>query len=336
MKAVYSPLHARHEGGFELYRGQLVPTFETPERAEIIRAAIEAAGHALVQPREIPESRLLGVHDGEFVEFLRGAHARWQSEGRQGHVIPSGFPARGLRPARRSSAPAGQARSGLERRRRRGSRSPGGRREQRQSRCGPRSADGGAIGPPRLNSIPRLSSIRYRPSCFSPQLHLIPRRSAFISGARRLQPTVEIRSGIMHHLDIDRPLELGQTLELGQSWSYRAPAGFEASRLLIGAILTFHDHAPVICCAVSGAPRRLADGSVDRVTIPFLPMSEEALRASVVACDGVAEPPDGFASGLAEWRSDPRGLSMFTVPFEGLLDQMIARQMAAIIGYSAA
>ena len=37
MKAVYSPLHARHDGGVELYRGAMVPTFETPERAEIIR-----------------------------------------------------------------------------------------------------------------------------------------------------------------------------------------------------------------------------------------------------------------------------------------------------------
>ena len=80
MKAVYSPLHAGHAGGVELYRGALVPTFETPERAEIIRAAIAAAGHALVAPHEVPESRLLRIHDGHFVEFLRGAHARWVAE----------------------------------------------------------------------------------------------------------------------------------------------------------------------------------------------------------------------------------------------------------------
>jgi acetoin utilization deacetylase AcuC-like enzyme len=107
MKAVYSPLHARHEGGFELYRGQLVPTFETPERAEIIRAALSSAGHELAPPREIPESRLLRVHDAGFVEFLRGAYARWQAEGRQGQMIPSGFPARGLRQDRRPSGISG-------------------------------------------------------------------------------------------------------------------------------------------------------------------------------------------------------------------------------------
>lgn len=107
MKAVYSPVHAHHAGGVEFYRGALIPTFETPERAEIIRAAIMAAGHVLVEPREIPESRLLRIHDEEFVGFLRGAWARWHAEGRQGHVIPSGFPARGLRRDRRPSGMSG-------------------------------------------------------------------------------------------------------------------------------------------------------------------------------------------------------------------------------------
>ena len=108
MQAVHSPLHARHDGGVELYRGNLVPLFETPARAEMIRAALEAAGHEIVVPRDVPEARLLRVHDAEFVDFLRGAHARWTAEGRQGHVLPSGFPARGLRRDRRPSGISGQ------------------------------------------------------------------------------------------------------------------------------------------------------------------------------------------------------------------------------------
>ncbi len=107
MKAVHSPLHAVHDGGVELYRGALVPTFETPERAEIIRAALESGGYELLEPRAIPESRLLRVHEAEFVDFLRGVHARWLAEGREGHVIPSGFPARGLRRDRRPSGISG-------------------------------------------------------------------------------------------------------------------------------------------------------------------------------------------------------------------------------------
>jgi acetoin utilization deacetylase AcuC-like enzyme len=107
MKCVYSPLHARHEGGVELYRGALIPTFETPERAEIIRSALVAAGHGILEPDDIPESRLHGVHDPGFVAFIRGAHARWVAEGREGFVLPSGFPARGLRRDRRPAGISG-------------------------------------------------------------------------------------------------------------------------------------------------------------------------------------------------------------------------------------
>lgn len=126
------------------------------------------------------------------------------------------------------------------------------------------------------------------------------------------------------------------SFETGQQWTYRAPADFTGSRIVIGAVLTFSGHEPVVCCAVTDAPRRLADGRIDRVTIPFLPFAQAAFRASVVTCDGHAALPDGFAAGLEAWRRDPRGLTVFTVQFDGFLDQMIARQMAAIIGHTAA
>ena len=51
MKAVHSPLHARHEGGMELYRGQLVPTFETPGRVDMILAALESAHFEITAPQ---------------------------------------------------------------------------------------------------------------------------------------------------------------------------------------------------------------------------------------------------------------------------------------------
>lgn len=123
----------------------------------------------------------------------------------------------------------------------------------------------------------------------------------------------------------------------GQSWTYRAPAGFESSRLLIGAIASFDGHRTIICCAVVHAPRRTADGHLDMMTISFLPMMEDAFRASVVALDGEqAELPECFAPKLEEWARDPKGLTAFTVPFEGFLNQMIAHQMAEIAGLSAA
>ena len=45
----------------------------------------------------------------------------------------------------------------------------------------------------------------------------------------------------------------------------------------------------------------------------------------------MAEPPSAFAAAFATWRDDPRGLSAFSVPFEGRLDLLIAHQMAALV-----
>lgn len=119
----------------------------------------------------------------------------------------------------------------------------------------------------------------------------------------------------------------------GDQWCYRAPAGYENSRLLIGAVVSFAESQPIICCAVIGAPRLLPDGSVDAVTIPFLPLTAAAMQASVTVQDGAAALPAEFGEALALWQEDARGLAAFTVPFEGRLDQLIARQMVAIVDH---
>ncbi len=125
-------------------------------------------------------------------------------------------------------------------------------------------------------------------------------------------------------------------LAAGQSWTYQAPAGFESSRLLIGAIASFADRGSIVCAAAIHAPRRHTDGHIEVVTIPFLPMTEAAFRASVIELDGAADLPDAFAEHLQAWSNDPKGLTTFTVPFYGFLDQMVAQQMAEIAGLSAA
>jgi len=104
MRVVHSPLHARHDGGMELYRATLVPCFEAPERAESILRAVQGAGLEVSEPREFPTEVLHRVHDVAFVEFLRSAHAQWRAAGRDGFMLPSAFPARGLR---RDHVPSG-------------------------------------------------------------------------------------------------------------------------------------------------------------------------------------------------------------------------------------
>lgn len=106
--------------------------------------------------------------------------------------------------------------------------------------------------------------------------------------------------------------------------------------MVIGAILTFPDDTRIVCCSVDSAPRLCPDGTVDVVSIPFLPLSEQAFVDSVVAEDGTGEPIEGFAEALADWQGDDRGLTTFTVPFDGYLDRLVARQMAEIMGRDAA
>lgn len=122
----------------------------------------------------------------------------------------------------------------------------------------------------------------------------------------------------------------------GQQWTYRAPPELQQSRLIIGAILTFEGRDSIICCSATCSLRQHPDGSLEAVSIPFIPMTETAFRASVLEQDGTAEPPAAFADELHIWSNDPRGLTIFTVPFEGQLDRMIAMQMAEIVGRSAA
>lgn len=118
----------------------------------------------------------------------------------------------------------------------------------------------------------------------------------------------------------------------GQSWTYRAPEGCGDSRIVVGAVLTFATPPTLVCCAVSAAPQHMPDGSVSRIVIPFLPLTEDALAASVTALDGEGDLPEEFATQFNAWHNEDRGLSYFTVHFDGFLDRMIARQMAEIVG----
>lgn len=119
--------------------------------------------------------------------------------------------------------------------------------------------------------------------------------------------------------------------EAGQRWAYGAPPEFADGRIVIGAIVEFEGGCKIACCAVTGALERGSGGALERVTIPFLPLTLDALARTVTEPDGTAPLPDEFASHLADWSADPRGASYFTVPFEGSLERMIGLQMAAII-----
>ena len=97
MKLIHSPLHALHDGGMEIHRGALVPCFESPDRADHILAAITRAGWSVEGPRDYDDAVFAGVHDADYLAFLRTAYEEWRSEGRDGFMLPGAFPARGMR-----------------------------------------------------------------------------------------------------------------------------------------------------------------------------------------------------------------------------------------------
>jgi acetoin utilization deacetylase AcuC-like enzyme len=101
MKTVYSPAHLSHAPKEEFEAGKLSPAVEVPERAERVKAEIEARKLGPVLPsRAFGNEPILRVHDAEMVGFLGVAHGEWLE--RYGpaaaDAIPSAWPARGMRP----------------------------------------------------------------------------------------------------------------------------------------------------------------------------------------------------------------------------------------------
>ena len=117
----------------------------------------------------------------------------------------------------------------------------------------------------------------------------------------------------------------------GQSWRLRSHDLEGQPRLVIGAILAFENSERIVCVSMIAAASAAPAPDEGERTIAFLPLSEAAFRDSVTEVDGTREPAEGFAAEFEVWRADPRGLSVFTVPFDGSLDRLIARQMEAIV-----
>lgn len=98
MRTVFSPRHASHAGNVELNSGAIVPAFELPARAEIIRARVEEVGLGPIQPPEAHGLETAGrVHAADYLDFLPRAWPMWAEAGRSGTAMPFVWPVPGLR-----------------------------------------------------------------------------------------------------------------------------------------------------------------------------------------------------------------------------------------------
>jgi len=98
MQIFHSDIHHRHRGRVEFFRGEMVPCFETPERADHVLAAMKAqAIGPIAEPLPFGLEPIARVHAPRYLRFLETAWARWQALGREGDAFPAVWPIRGFR-----------------------------------------------------------------------------------------------------------------------------------------------------------------------------------------------------------------------------------------------
>jgi acetoin utilization deacetylase AcuC-like enzyme len=99
--AFFNEHHAQHRGKHEFFRGELVPCFEKPERADMIVAEFGRRGLGqIVTPHGVPLMSLERVHSPRYLQFLRGAWSEWVAldpDNANRDAFPAVWPVRTLR-----------------------------------------------------------------------------------------------------------------------------------------------------------------------------------------------------------------------------------------------
>lgn len=94
---VWSEACLRHEPKGEVWVGVTIEGTEIPERARVIRAALEAAGAPVAEAIDHDDVVLDAVHDRGLVDWLQNSMDEWQADGfptnpGQDRVVPYVFP----------------------------------------------------------------------------------------------------------------------------------------------------------------------------------------------------------------------------------------------------
>lgn len=78
MHTVYNDQHALHHGKVEMFRGELVPCFEVPARADyVLRELRERELGAITLPGLFDEAAIARVHAPRYLDFLSKAWEEW-------------------------------------------------------------------------------------------------------------------------------------------------------------------------------------------------------------------------------------------------------------------
>ena len=97
MPVVWTDQHRLHEPAGEVWAGVRIPGTEVPERAEVIREALQSAGALFIELVDHGLDPVLAVHAPTLVEYLETAYDGWLEAGLhldpgQDRVVPYVFP----------------------------------------------------------------------------------------------------------------------------------------------------------------------------------------------------------------------------------------------------
>lgn len=100
MITFHNPLHHLHAPVHEFFRGERVPCFEKPARADYVESRLTERGHALLAPDQDSSTVLARIHAPRYLQFLQTAWAQWLAldpTNAQVQPFPSVWPVRTLR-----------------------------------------------------------------------------------------------------------------------------------------------------------------------------------------------------------------------------------------------
>lgn len=100
MITFHNPLHHLHAPVHEFFRGERVPCFEKPARADYVESRLTERGHALLAPDQDSSAVLARIHAPRYLQFLQTAWAQWLAldpANAQVQPFPSVWPVRTLR-----------------------------------------------------------------------------------------------------------------------------------------------------------------------------------------------------------------------------------------------
>ncbi len=101
MLTIYNDRHVLHHGKLEMFRGELVPCFEVPARADYVLQELRQRQLGPIEsPQAIDAAALTAIHSQRYLDFLTGAWDEWVAldpANAQRDAIPSYWPIRTFR-----------------------------------------------------------------------------------------------------------------------------------------------------------------------------------------------------------------------------------------------